>query len=159
MKNTVLTLSLALFSLICLAACTPTQSNRGNIVEDFRLSELTPGISTRTNVLKSLGSPTATAPFDSNIWYYMGQKMEKKGIFDPTVTDEKIVVASFDDNGILQSLENKNNQRVDVPVVDRTTPTGGNEITAIEQILGNVGRFNRTGGDDNAAGTASGGVR
>jgi len=85
--------------------------------------------------------------------------MEKKGIFDPTVTDEKIVVASFDDNGILQSLENKNNQRVDVPVVDRTTPTGGNEITAIEQILGNVGRFNRTGGGDNAANTASGGVR
>ncbi|MEM8833426.1 MAG: outer membrane protein assembly factor BamE [Pseudomonadota bacterium] len=145
MKNIVFSrfalLSLSLFVM----ACTPTQSNRGNMVEDFRLSELTPGISTRNNVLRSLGSPTAKAPFDENTWYYLGQKMEQKGIFIPEVKEERIIVAAFDDEGILQRLEELERDRIDVPTVDRETPTGGNEITVVEQILGNVGRFNKVG--------------
>jgi len=135
---------IACFSVI--SACTPTQSNRGNLVEDFRMNEVVPGVSTRQNVLKSLGSPTTTAPFDDNTWYYIGQKMEKKGVFDPKVTEERIVVAQFDEAGILQRLEEIDNQRQNVPTVDRETPTGGNEITALEQILGNVGKFNKQSG-------------
>lgn len=53
---------------LALPACTPTQAARGNMVEDYRLSEVVPGISTKTNVLKSLGSPTTIAPFDDNVW-------------------------------------------------------------------------------------------
>ncbi len=133
------------------------QSTRGNMVEDFRMNEVTPGISTRTNVLKSLGSPTTTAPFDDNTWYYIGQIMEKKGVFDSKVAQERVVLAQFDDSGILQRLEEIDNKRLDVPTVNRETPTGGNEITALEQILGNVGKFNRQGGDsavDTAGGAA-----
>jgi outer membrane protein assembly factor BamE (lipoprotein component of BamABCDE complex) len=137
-----------------IAACTPTQSTRGNIVEDFRMSEITPGISTRTNVLKSLGSPTTTAPFDDNTWYYIGQKMEKKGIFDPKVTDEKVVVVAFNDEGIVETLERIDSERIDIPKIRRKTKTGGNDITILEQVLGNVGRFNRPAG--NAASTAGG---
>ncbi|MEM6812412.1 MAG: outer membrane protein assembly factor BamE [Pseudomonadota bacterium] len=133
-----------LFVSLFAIACTPTQSNRGNMVEEFRKSELVEGISTRQNVLRSLGSPTTTAPFDDNTWYYIGQKMEQKGIFTPEVTEEKIVVATFDEEGILQTLEEIDRDRLEVPVVGRTTPTGGNEISAVEQILGNVGRFNRS---------------
>lgn len=138
-----------------ITACTPMQSNRGNMVENFRLNEVVPGVSTRQNVLKSLGSPTTTAPFDDNIWYYIGQKMETKGVFDPEVTEERIVVAQFDETGILQRLEEIDNTRNDVPISSRETPTGGNEVTAFEQILGNVGKFNRSG-DDSAVNTAGG---
>jgi outer membrane protein assembly factor BamE (lipoprotein component of BamABCDE complex) len=137
----------ALVLFLLLPACTATESNRGNMVEDFRLSELTPGVSTRSNVLKSLGSPTTTAPFDDQTWYYIGQKMEQRGVFDPDVVQERIVVASFDEAGILQRLEEVDADRLSVPTVDRETPTGGNEITALEQIIGNIGRFNRQGSD------------
>ena len=128
---------------------------RGNIVEDFRMEELTPGVSTRTNVLKSLGSPTTIAPFDENKWYYIGQKTAKKGVFDPKVMDEKVVVATFDDEGILQSLENADTNRLDIPKVRRKTHTGGNEVTALEQIIGNVGKFNRS----QSVGDTGGGAR
>ncbi|MAZ76417.1 MAG: cell envelope protein SmpA [Micavibrio sp.] len=138
--------SILFFSLstvaLSLNACTPTQATRGNIVEDFRMAELTPGVSTRTNVLKSLGSPTTKAPFDDNVWYYIGQKTEKKGVFDHKVIDEKIVVATFDDEGILQDLNHIDNERTDIPKIRRKTKTGGNEVTVIEQLLGNVGKFN-----------------
>lgn len=134
---------LSLLGLLILVACTPTQSTRGNIVEDFRLKEITPGVSNRTNVLRSLGSPTTVAPFDDNTWYYIGQKMEKKGVFDPEVVEEKVIVVAFDEKGIVQTVDTVDNERLDVPTVRRKTHTGGNEVTVMEQLLGNVGRFNR----------------
>lgn len=139
--TSILFFSLSLAALN-LSACTPTQAIRGNIVEDFRMAELTPGVSSRTNVLKSLGSPTTKAPFDDNVWYYIGQKTEKKGVFDPKVVDEKIVMAAFDEQGILESLEEIDAERMDIPRVRRKTKTGGNDVTVMEQLLGNVGRFN-----------------
>ena len=147
---------IALFLVAILVhACTPTKSNRGNLVENFRMEEVTPGVSTRNNVLKSLGSPTTIAPFDDNVWYYIGQKMEKKGIFDPEVVDEKVVRVSFNDKGILQTIEEIDSDRVTVPTVRRKTPTGGNDVTIAEQLLGNVGRFNK-GGTESATRTAGG---
>ncbi|HPF78255.1 MAG TPA: outer membrane protein assembly factor BamE [Alphaproteobacteria bacterium] len=141
-------------SVALIGACTPTQNNRGNMVEDFRMAEITPGVSTRTNVLKSLGSPTTVAPFDDNVWYYLGQKMEKKGIFDPKVVDEKVVVVTFNDEGIVETMQNIDSNRQDIPKVRDKTPTSGNEVTLMEQLLGNVGRFNKP--DEGAVSTAGG---
>ncbi len=135
---------LLVFSLLITSACTPTVNSRGNIVEDFRMAELTPGVSSRTNVLKSLGSPTTKAPFDENKWYYIGQTTEKKGIFDPKVVEEKVVVATFNEEGILQTLTEEETDRLSIPKVRRKTHTGGNEVTAVEQIIGNIGKFNRS---------------
>ena len=139
-------------------ACTPTQSKRGNMVDDFRMEEVTVGISNKTNVLKSLGSPTTKAAFDDNVWYYIGQKMEKKGIFDPKVVDEKVVVVMFDETGIVQQMNEVDTARVNVPKVRDKTYTGGNDVSLVEQLLGNVGRFNKGAGDGNAARTAGGGI-
>lgn len=125
-----------------LGACSPTQAARGNMVEDYRMAEVTPGVSTRQNVLKSLGSPTTTSPFDDTVWYYIGQKTEKKAFFDPKVVDEKVVVVAFDADGIVKTIQEIDAERVDVPRVRRKTHTGGNEVTIMEQLLGNMGKFN-----------------
>ena len=120
------------------------------------MREITPGVSTQTNVLKSLGSPTTKAPFDDNVWYYIGQTMEKRGIFDPKVTEEKVVVVAFNEEGIVQTMEEIDADRLNVPTVRRKTHTGGNEVTVMEQLLGNIGRFNRP--TESAARTAGGGI-
>ncbi|NCO03358.1 MAG: outer membrane protein assembly factor BamE [Alphaproteobacteria bacterium] len=138
----ILYVSVFIFGALAFTACTPTIATRGNIVEDFRMAEITPGVSSRTNVLKSLGSPTTKAPFDDNVWYYIGQKTEKKGIFDPKVVDEKIVVVAFNEEGIVEVMEEIDAERMDIPRVRRKTETGGNDVTVLEQLLGNVGKFN-----------------
>lgn len=144
MKTPTIIFSLFLSMAACAAlpACTPTEATRGNIVEDYRMAEITPGVSSRTNVLQSLGSPTTVAPFDDKVWYYIGQKTEKTGIFDPKVVDKKIVVVTFNDDGIVQTMDNVNANDVDVPKVRDKTPTSGNEVTVLQQFLGNIGRFN-----------------
>lgn len=147
---------LALLTVLMIAACTPMEATRGNIVEDYRMAEIVPGVSTRTNVLKSMGSPTTQAPFDENVWYYIGQKTEKRGIFDPKVVDKKIVVVAFNNDGIVEDIQTVNADQIDVHPVRRKTPTSGNDITVMQQLLGNVGRFNAPKGG-NAATTATGG--
>lgn len=125
-------------------ACTPTVATRGNIVEDFRMAEILPGTSTQSDVIQAMGSPTTQDPFDPNIWYYIGQKTEKKGIFDPKVVEERIVRLTFNkDTGVVQEITPIDNTRNDIPLASRTTPTSGNEITAVQQMLGNLGKFNK----------------
>lgn len=151
MKTTHLTFCLI---ILLMAGCTPVQATRGNIVENFRMAEIVPGVSNRTNVLKSLGSPTTKAPFDDNVWYYIGQKTEKTGVFDPKVVEKKIVVVAFNQDGIVDTIENVDAEGIDIPTVSRKTPTSGNEVTVLQQLIGNVGRFNKT--DESPANTAGG---
>ncbi len=143
-------------TLLALSACTPTQATRGNIVEDYRMAEIIPGVSTRTNVLQSLGSPTTQAPFDDNVCYYLGQQTEKRGIFDPKVVDKKVVVVAFNEDGVVDAIDEVDADMMKVPHVRRKTPTSGNDMTVMQQLLGNVGRFNTPKG--NAANTAGGGA-
>lgn len=153
MKSTALA-AFILAALTALPACTPTEAIRGNIVEDYRMAEIVPGVSSRTNVLKSLGSPTTVAPFDDNVWYYIGQKTEQTGIFDPKVIDKKVVVVAFNDDGVVEAIDKVNADDIEVHPVRRKTPTSGNEVTVLQQLLGNVGRFNKQ--DEGAARTAGG---
>ena len=129
--------------LLVFSGCSPTTANRGNLVEDFRLDEVLIGISSRSDVIRHIGSPTTQSPFDENIWYYMGQKTEKHSVFDPQVVEEKIVMVAFDNKGIVQKIEHIDNGRINVPLVERETPTSGNDFTVMQQIIGNIGRFNK----------------
>lgn len=132
---------------LTLIACAPTKSTRGNIVDDYRLAEVVPGTSTQSDVIRVLGSPTTQDPFDPSVWYYIGQKTEKKGILDPKVTEEKIVRATFDKStGVLTEIAQIDNSRNNIPISKRKTPTSGNEMTAVQQMLGNLGKFNKPEG-------------
>ncbi len=124
------------------AGCTPTHTVRGNLVQDYQLEEVKKGTDTRTDVLKKLGSPTTKAPFDDNVWYYLGQEMEKKGILDPKVVNERILVVFFNEEGIVDDIQDVDPNRIELPYSRRKTPTSGNEITVLQQLLGNLGKFN-----------------
>ena len=131
-----------LSSAILLISCTPITATRGNLVEQERLSLVQPGVSKREDVFNALGSPTTVSPFDNNTWYYMGQKTEKRGIFDPSIVDEEIIIVTFNDDNIVSNLSTQDKGRMRVPIKNDETPTYGNDRTAIQRLLGNLGRFN-----------------
>ncbi len=140
MKNVIAT---ALVTLSLTAACAPTVNVRGNMIEDHKVAQVQSGVDTRTDVLRKMGSPTTIAPFDDTVWYYLRQTTEKRGIFDDQVVDERIVVVMFDQNGVVEQIKDVDSKRQDIPYVDRKTPTSGNELTFMQQMLGNLGKFNK----------------
>lgn len=123
-------------------ACSPVTSQHGNMLQDFQVEEVKPGEHTRSDVLRILGSPTTQSTFNNNIWYYIGQETEKRSILDHEVTDERIVAVAFDGNGVVQTLEHLDGDRENIPYTRTKTPTHGNDLTFMQQLLGNLGRFN-----------------
>lgn len=139
-KSTVLIASAV--ALLGVAACTPAVKQHGNMLRDDQVAEIAPGVHTRTEVLRLLGSPTTKAAFDDNIWYYIGQETQKRGILDPEVTENRVYVVTFNDKGKVQDIGQIDEEMINVSYSDDKTPTHGNDITVMQQLLGNLGRFN-----------------
>jgi outer membrane protein assembly factor BamE (lipoprotein component of BamABCDE complex) len=134
------------------AACAPTLAVRGNMLEDYQLAEVKPGTSTRSDVLRSLGSPTTQSTFDSNIWYYIGQETQKSGILDPKVIKERIVQVTFTSEGIVQEARDIDRAHMDIPYTRDKTPTHGNDASALQEFFGNLGKFNPKGAEGKTKG-------
>ncbi len=119
------------------SGCTlPTLAVRGNMLQDYQVADVTVGQDTQSDVLRKLGSPTTKAPFDDNIWYYMGQKTEKHGILDPKIDEEKIYQVTFNDQGVVTAVQNVTQPRVAVPYDKDKTPTTGSELTPLATASG-----------------------
>ena len=128
---------------------------RGNKVDAYRLQELVPGTSTQTDVTALIGSPTAKASFDPNTWLYISEATHVRIARTPGVEDQAVVVLTFDNGGVLRKID-KVNQDASLPVtvVQRTTPSPGTEASFLQQLFGNIGRFNPVGA---GAGAGAGG--
>ena len=131
--------------LVGLTACGGDVQTRGHLVEDRFLADLDVGTSTVDQVLSVLGSPTTVAPFDQQTWYYIGHREEQTAFFRPEVLERRVVIVRFDDTGILSELgERTLEDGEELEMVERETPSLGREMTFLEQMLGNIGRFNPT---------------
>ncbi len=127
-------------ALLC--ACSPTVAQRGNMLENYQLERIEAGKSTRSDVLRLVGSPTTVAPFNEDIWYYIGQETEKRGILDPKVTKERIIAVTFSKDGLVESINDVDNGRINIPIARDSTPTHGNETSFTREFFGNLGKFN-----------------
>lgn len=135
-------LTIALIGFIA-TACTPTTATRGNYLNAEDVQSLQTGISTQRDVLNILGTPTSSAVFDKATWYYVGLKTEKESFFDEKVTDRQVYKIAFNDTGTIETIELVQGENIDVPLSERVTPTSGNEITFVQQVLGNIGKYNK----------------
>lgn len=135
-------LSLALI-ILGMNACAPSRAVHGNILKPDQIQQLAVGQTTKDQMATILGTPTTTAAFNDNIWYYVGMETVKQGFLDPKVADKKVYVAGFDENGILSEFNYIDNEGIQVPIVSRATPTHGTELSIMDQFVGNVGRFNQ----------------
>ena len=119
---------------------------RGNRVDAAQIKELVPGTSTRADATAALGSPTAKASFDDNTWIYIGEVTRPVIGGTLEVLDQQVVVLTFDAKGVLQTVEKKTAEdSKPVAMVSRSTPSPGSDASILQQLLGNVGRFNATG--------------
>lgn len=127
-----------------LAGCSFFQAapvQRGNRADPELVAQLTPGVSTKSDVEALLGSPTATGTFDRNSWYYISSVTRMQPASNPSSENQRVVALSFDENGVLRNVEQRGpDDMKSVSMVDRTTPVPGTERTLLQALFGNIGR-------------------
>jgi len=126
------------------SACAPRVDTRGNAVHMDDVAAVEPGVFTRDHVLSKLGSPSSTANFGDDVWYYISERTETLAFFAPQVIERQVIAVVFDEHGVVKSVDvyDKDNAE-NVEPVDRVTPTAGNSMGMIDQFLSNLGRFNK----------------
>jgi outer membrane protein assembly factor BamE (lipoprotein component of BamABCDE complex) len=116
---------------------------RGNRVDAEQVKELVPGTSTRADVTALIGSPTAKATFDDNTWLYISEVTRPRIGRVQGVLSQNVVVVSFNAQGVLRDVQTLNqDDSVPISVVARATPSPGTEASFLQQLFGNIGRFN-----------------
>jgi outer membrane protein assembly factor BamE (lipoprotein component of BamABCDE complex) len=114
--------------------------NQGYVVDQETLA-LAPVGSSREQVLLSLGTPSTTATFDNEVFYYISQKRTRAVAFmKPKLVDQSILTVYFDKDGVVEKLAHYTLQDGKVfDMISRTTPTGGREMTFLSQLLSGNG--------------------
>ena len=117
------------------------------------MKELVPGTSTQADVTSLIGSPTQKATFDENSWLYITEITRPRVAQTLGVLDQDVVVLTFDDKGVLNGIKKYTKaDAIPVAVATRTTPSPGTEASFMQQLVGNIGKFNPAG-----AGACTGG--
>jgi outer membrane protein assembly factor BamE (lipoprotein component of BamABCDE complex) len=110
--------------------------NQGYVVDQETLA-LAPVGSSREQVLLSLGTPSSTATFDNEVFYYISQKRKRAAAFlKPKIVEQSVLAVYFDKDGNVERLGHYTLQDGKVfDMISRVTPTGGAEVTFLGQLL------------------------
>jgi outer membrane protein assembly factor BamE (lipoprotein component of BamABCDE complex) len=153
--------SLVLAAALALPGCAIFSDQphyRGIAVSQHDLNELTPGISSTADAQAVLGPPTVQEVFDQNNWIYISQITKMRIGQTEGVKQQHVVVLSFDDNGVLQSVSQKDlNDSVTVAMETRQTPVPGGKAGFFQQLIGGVGSYNPLGSASDNSGASPGG--
>lgn len=121
----------------------PTPIPRGSLIEADDYNQLVPGTSTRADAVDLLGSATTKGAFDDNTWIYISMTTYLRPIDFPGVKKQQVVVLKFNNAGALESMRTLSRRDArPVAMISQVTPTPGTSINILQQILGNVGRYN-----------------
>jgi outer membrane protein assembly factor BamE (lipoprotein component of BamABCDE complex) len=127
---------------IMLAGCAISEDQRGHLPDADKLAEIQPGVTTKEQVVKILGTPSSASTFDDDVWYYISRKTKQIAFFSPTVLDQQVYIVDFDSKGVVKDLGHKTlADAQSVSPAPGATPSPGRELSFMEQLIGNIGRF------------------
>jgi outer membrane protein assembly factor BamE (lipoprotein component of BamABCDE complex) len=131
------------FLTLQVGACTANVAAHGHRLDAAALAQVEPGRSSQRDVVQLLGSPSSLATFDDRTWYYISQRTERRSFYQANIVAQDVVAIHFDGQGLVRQIDRHDlDEAREIDVVDRETPTAGNELTVLEQFVGNIGRFN-----------------
>jgi outer membrane protein assembly factor BamE (lipoprotein component of BamABCDE complex) len=130
-----------LASAALISACTPSTAFQGFQAIDAKPQDLQAGIDTKETVRTKLGTPSEVSTFDPDVWFYISQVTESQSFYRPRLIRRDVVAVSFNKGGdtvaAVDTLTLKDGRVIDYN--GRETPTRGRQLTALEQLLGEIG--------------------
>ncbi|WP_455189890.1 outer membrane protein assembly factor BamE [Foliimonas ilicis] len=120
---------------------TPGETITQGYVIDQDAIDSVPVGSSREQVLLSLGSPSTTATFDNEVFYYISQTRRRSVAFaNARLVDQRVLAVYFGDDGRVNNIAHYGKQDGKVfDFISRTTPTGGKDQTFIGQLISGAG--------------------
>ncbi|HEY9164397.1 MAG TPA: outer membrane protein assembly factor BamE [Magnetovibrio sp.] len=133
-----------LIGVMTLGACAPRVDTRGNQLHPEDIPNVHAGETTRNQVLDLFGSPSSQGEFGTETWYYISETTETTAFLAPEVISRQVLAIEFDEAGVVSSVKqyDETNGEV-VELAPGETPTAGNKLNFIQQMLSNLGRFNK----------------
>jgi outer membrane protein assembly factor BamE (lipoprotein component of BamABCDE complex) len=147
--------ALVFAAIIPLAACSTGGTTggigkttyHGYVVPETALEQVPVG-SSRDQVLIALGSPSTTADFGGEVFYYISQTRHQTVAFMPEkVVDQRVLAVYFDKDSKVERIADygmKDGQIFDF--VTKTTPTRGRDDNFLQQVMGGLFSVNPFGG-------------
>jgi outer membrane protein assembly factor BamE (lipoprotein component of BamABCDE complex) len=133
----------AVAAAMLLAGCTVSEDQRGNLPDPEKLAQIQPGTTSKEQVARLIGSPSAESTFNDDTWYYISQKTKQVAFLNTQTLDRQVYIIDFDDKGVVKDVGHRTMaDGEDITMAPGATPSPGRELTFIEQLLGNIGRFN-----------------
>src|SRR5215469_11606248 len=143
----------AILATALAAGCARNVEQRGNLPEQDKIAEIHPGSTTKDEVIKILGSPSSVSIFNEKSWYYISRRTGQLAFFDPNVFDQQVFIVNFNDQGVVKAVDHKGlEDGKEIVPVARATPAPGRELSFLEQVIGNLGKFNSSAGGKGGGG-------
>jgi outer membrane protein assembly factor BamE (lipoprotein component of BamABCDE complex) len=143
----------ALAAATAISACSTSVEQRGNLPPTREIAQIHPGQTTKDQVQKILGTPSSAGVFNEDSWYYISSRTKQFSFFKPEVLDQQVYIVSFNKDGVVRDVDHKTlRDGKEIVPVARATPAPGRELSFVEQLVGNLGKFNSTGGGGETSG-------
>ena len=135
--------ALAAGLLTSATACAPITTYSGFQTIEANPKDVKVGTDTKSTVRASLGSPSATSTFDPNVWFYIDQTKETVAFRKAVTTHRDVTAIVFDkDSEVVKTVDTMTLKDGKVIAFNgRETPTRGRELTILQQLFGNLGKF------------------
>ena len=134
--------ALALAGGVALAGCQPVVDYRGFVPQETAIEQVRIG-SSKAQVEELLGSPSAQSTIGGGSYYYISSVFETTAFYEPEEVDRKVYAVEFDETDTVQRVAYyglKDGRVFDF--ISRKTPTRGKELSVVQELFGNLGRFN-----------------
>jgi len=124
------------------AGCLASTYQRGYVFDQAQLEQVPVGAS-QEQVLLVLGTPSTIATVSGEVFYYISQRTEQKAAFlNPQVVDQRVLAVYFTRDRRVERIANYGMQDGKIfDFISRTTPTGGEDLSFLKQIFGNLFRI------------------
>ena len=121
----------------------PSETLTQGYVIDQQAIDLVPVGSSREQVVLALGTPSTTATFDNEAFYYISQTRKRYVAFDkPRLVNQHVLAVYFGADGRVTQIANyglKDGKVFDF--ISRTTPTGGKDQNFLSQIINGASKL------------------
>ena len=127
------------------AGCSGQTTRHGYVAEESALDQIEIG-SSKDQVRLIMGTPTTTAAIGNEVYFYISETKKQVLFLEPEIIERRVLTFYFGEEGSLTRVANFGLQDGKVfDFVSRTTPTRGDDLTLLRQILGNIVNVNPFG--------------